>query len=210
MSFLKYLLPGWKNLLTVKSSANAGILAAIDSEMSDTEADIIASRSELSLDNADGAWLDQYGNLLGLYRNNGEADSDFRARIINYVKTDRVTIPAITAAVQTFLNDNTISVDVYEPYKNILTLNSSHLNGTDAFQGSYYTTAVIDIKLGGIIPNGLENYLNDFAPAGVTIFISGGNFTASGGDFDSSSSTIVYDGGDFDTTTPTIIVQGNM
>lgn len=172
MSFLKYLLPGWKNLLTDKSSANAGILAAIDTEMSDTATDIVNSKNELSLDNADGAWLDQYGNLIGLYRNSGEADSAFRTRIINFIKTDRVTVPAITTAVQNFLNNNAISVTVYEPYKNILTLNSSHLNGTDAFQGSYYTTAVIDIKIGAAIPSGLATYINDYAPAGVTVHLT--------------------------------------
>lgn len=210
MSFLKYLLPGWKNLLTVKSSANAGILAAIDSEMADTEADIISSRNELSLDNADGAWLDQYGSLIGLYRNNGEIDSAFRSRIISYVKTDRVTIPAITAAVSSFLNDNTISVDVYEPYKNIFTLNSSHLNGTDAFQGSYYTTAVIDIKIGTIIPDGLADYLNDYAPAGVTVVITSTINTYDGGNFDMATFKLDYDAGDFDSTTPTLVLQGDL
>lgn len=172
MSFLKHLLPGWKNLLTDKSSANAGVLAAIDTELSDTSTDIVGSKSELSLDNADGTWLDQYGTLVGLYRNNSEADSAFRTRIINFVKTDRVTVPAITTAVQNFLNNNAISVNVYEPYKNIFTLNSSHLDGTDGIQGSYYTTAVIDIKIGAAIPSGLADYLNDYAPAGVTVILT--------------------------------------
>jgi hypothetical protein len=201
MSFLKYLLPGWKNLLTVKSSANAGILAAIDAELTDTANDIVGSRDELSLANADGAWLDQYGSLLGLYRKNGEEDSDFRTRIIDYVKTDKVTLPAITAAVQSFLNDNTISVEVYEPYKNIFTLNSSHLNSKDSFQGSYYTTAVIDIKIGAAIPNGLADYLNDYAPAGVTVVISHTNEVVMDGGSADTIFDLDQDGGQFTTAT---------
>lgn len=172
MSFLKYLLPGWKNLLTDKSSANAGILAAIDTELQDTETDILNSKSELSLNTADSKWLDLYGNLIGLYRQNSETDSAFRTRIINYVKTDRVTVGAITNAVKTFINNNAISVTVYEPYKNIFTLNSSHLNGVDSFQGFYYTTAVIDIKIGGAVPAGLSDFINDYVPAGVTVHLT--------------------------------------
>lgn len=172
MGFLKYLLPGWKNLLTDKSSANAGILAAIDTEMSDTEADIMNSKSELSLDTADGVWLDQYGKLLGVLRENNETDSTYRTRIINYVKMDKITVPAITAAVQSYLNNNAISVTVYEPYKNRFFLNSSHLNGTDAFQGTYYTTAVIDIKIGAVIPTGLADFLNDYTPSGVRVVLT--------------------------------------
>lgn len=189
MSFLKYLLPGWKSLLTDKSSANAGILASIDTEFSDTETDIINSRSELSLDTADGAWLDLFGSTFGITRQNNETDSAYRTRITNFIQTERGTIPSITQAVQQFLNNNAISVDVYEPYRNIFILNSSVLNGTDAFHGSYYTTAVIDIRIGGTVPSGLSDFLNDYSPAGVAVVLTGGYMTVGGKVIGSSSVT---------------------
>lgn len=172
MSFLKYLLPGWKSLLTTKSSANAGILSAIDTEFSDTETDIINSASELSLETADSDWLDLFGSTFGVIRQNSETDSSYRARIKSYIQTERGTIPSITQAVQQFLNDNTVSVDVYEPYKNIFTLNSSTLDGADAFHGAYYTTAVIDIKIGAAIPDGLQDFITPYIPAGVTLVLT--------------------------------------
>lgn len=180
MSFIKYLLPGWKSLLTNKSSANAGILAAIDTEFSNTETDIINSKSELSLDTADSDWLDLFGSTFGVIRQNNETDSAYRTRITNYIQTERGTIPSITQAVQQFLNNNAISVDVYEPYRNIFTLNSSNLNGADAFHGSYYTTAVIDIRIGAAVPAGLQDFINSYTPAGVTVILTGGYMTISG------------------------------
>lgn len=198
MSFIKYLLPGWKNLLTDKSSANAGILAAIDTEFQDTETDVMNSKGELSLDTAEGKWLDNYGNLIGVIRKDSETDSPYRTRIINFIQTDRGTVPSITAAVQNYLGDNTISVEVYEPYKNIFFLNSSHLNGTDSFHGKYYTTAVINIKIGGVVPSGLADYLNDYAPAGVTIVLSSTvSVIKDGGSFVTASYDTIEDGGQF-------------
>jgi hypothetical protein len=168
MSFLRHLLPAWKRGIENNNKANAAILAAIDKELKDTEKESIKSKLLMSLNTASEEWLDQYGKLFGVLRREGEEDDTYRNRIISYVLLKRGTIPAIKAAIRDFLNDYESYIEIYEPYKNIFTLNKSKLNGEDHFLGEYYTVAVIDIKLSRPFPIGIIDVINEFKPAGVT------------------------------------------
>ncbi|QIA28512.1 baseplate protein [Phage f2b1] len=168
MSFLKHLLPAWKRGIEDKRRANAAILAAVDRELKDSEAEAIKGKLLMALDTSSGEWLDQYGRIFGLLRRDNEEDDAYRSRIISYVKLRRGTIPAIKAAIQDFLQDYDSYIEIYEPYKNVFTLNKSKLNGADHLLGKYYTVAVIDIKISRPFPIGLVDVINEFKPAGVS------------------------------------------
>ncbi|AIW03481.1 baseplate protein [Bacillus phage Moonbeam] len=168
MSFLRHLLPAWKRGIEDKRSANAAILAAVDRELKDTEQETIKSKLLMSLNSSEGEWLDQYGKLFGLLRKENETDETYRNRIIAYILLKRGTIPAIKAAIQEFLGDYGDYIEIYEPYKNVFTLNKSKLNGPDHFLGEYYRVAVIDIKISRPFPIGIIDVINEFKPAGVT------------------------------------------
>lgn len=169
MSFLKHLLPAWKTNLSDKTKANAAILAALDTEFTDSEADAMGSKVLMSLETSTDEWLDKYGNLFGVIRTDGEADDPYRSRIKNYITLERGTIPAIKQAVANFLSIAEDAVEVYEPYTNVFMLNKSKLNGPDHLLGEYYTVAVIDIKAAAQFPPAIIGILKDFKPAGVTV-----------------------------------------
>jgi hypothetical protein len=169
MSFLKHLLPAWKTNLADKTRANAAILAAIDDEFKDSEAEAIGSKVLMALGTSTDEWLDKYGNLFGVVRKDDELDDDYRLRITNYILLERGTIPAIKKAVANFLQISEAAIEIYEPYENIFFLNSSTLNGDDHILGEYYTVAVIDIKMAQEFPPELIGILKDFKPAGVTV-----------------------------------------
>ncbi|WCS69723.1 hypothetical protein Goe25_00950 [Bacillus phage vB_BsuM-Goe25] len=169
MSFLKHLLPAWKTNIEDKTKANAAILSALDIELKDSEKETIKSKVLMSLDTSTGEWLDQYGNLFGVLRRDGESDDSYRQRIISYVLLKRGTIPAIIGAIRDYLQDYSSYIEVYEPYTNVFILNHSKLNSKDHFLGEYYTVAVIDIKFSRPFPADILDVINEFKPAGVTV-----------------------------------------
>jgi hypothetical protein len=171
MSFLKYLLPAWKTNLD-GNRANAAILKAIDQTLRDAEQDTIDNKIQMVLGSTSGEDLDKYGSLFGLYRKDNELDTPYRNRILGYITLERGTIPAIIEAIRVFLNDYNSSIYIYEPWQNVFYLNGSHLNGNDHLQGLYYTQAVIDIKFGIPVPDGVLDVVNDFKPAGVTVHLT--------------------------------------
>lgn len=171
MSFLRHLLPSWRRVLN-DSTANAAILSAIDKELTQAEIDAIEGKVVMDLEKSTGKWLDQYGDIFGVIRRDDEDDDLYRSRIINYVLLKRGTIPAIQDAIREFLRDYDSHIEVYEPHRNIFTLNKSKLNGPDHFLGEYYTFAVIDVKIARNFPEGIIDIINEFKPAGVTVHLT--------------------------------------
>lgn len=171
MSFLKYLLPAWKTNLD-DTRANTAILKAIDQTLKDAELDTINNKIQMILGTASGEDLDKYGNLFSLSRKDNETDTVYRKRVLGYITLERGTIPAIIQAIRVFLNDYNSSIYIYEPWQNVFYLNGSNLNGNDHLQGTYYTQAVIDIKFGIPVPAGIRDVVNEFKPAGVTVFLT--------------------------------------
>jgi len=155
-----------------KTKANAAILDALDRELKDTEAETIETKVLMSLDSSSGEWLDQYGKLFGLLRQDNESDTAYRARIKGYMVLRRGSIPAIIDAIRAFLNDYESVIEIYEPYTNVFILGRSKLSGPDHFLGEYYTVAVIDIKFSQPFPEGIIDVINEFKPAGVTVHLS--------------------------------------
>lgn len=172
MSFLKHLHPGWKISLQDKTQVNAAILDAIDQELKVAESDMIASKFDLSLESATGQWLDEYGDVFGVVRQDNETDTAYRARIIQYILLDRGTIPAIKKAILAFLGDPNTYVNIYEPFNNIFFLNKSKLNSKDCLLGEYYTNAVIDIFFSNNFPVAVIDIVKKFKPAGVSVFLT--------------------------------------
>ncbi|QDP42874.1 baseplate protein [Bacillus phage vB_BmeM-Goe8] len=172
MSFLKHLLPGWRRSMQDKSKANAAILDALDRELQSTEQDTIETKALLSLDSSSEEWLDQYGKLFGVLRQDSEADGAYRQRIKDYMVLRRGSIPAIIDAIRSFLQDYESDIEIYEPYTNVFILGQSKLSGPDHFLGEYYTVAVIDVKFSQPFPEGIIDIINEFKPAGVTVHVS--------------------------------------
>lgn len=171
MSFLRHLLPSWRRVLH-DSTANAAILSAIDKELSQAEIDAIEGKVVMDIEKSTGKWLDQYGNIFGVIRQDGEDDDLYRSKIVNYVVLKRGTIPAIKDAIREFLRDYESHIEIYEPYKNIFTLNKSKLNGPDHFLGKYYTFAVIDVKIARNFPESIIEVINEFKPSGVSVHLT--------------------------------------
>lgn len=162
-------MPTWKTNTDDKTRTNAAILSVMNTELTDSEADAVSINVLMSLETAIGEWLNDYGILFGVLRQDNEVDNAYRGRIKAYIVLDRGTIPAIKQAIQNFLNDTSSYLNIYEPYSNIFFLNSSHLNSNDCLLGSYYTTAVIDVTFTDTFPIGVADVINKFKPAGVTV-----------------------------------------
>lgn len=169
MSFLKHLMPTWKTSTDDKTKTNTAILSVLDTELNDSENDAVSTNVLMSLDTSTGEWLDTYGNLFGVLRQDNETDDSYRSRIKGYITLSRGTIPAIKSAIQNFLNDYSSYINIYEPFNNVFFLNSSHLNGADSFLGEYYTTAVIDCQFTNTFPITIADTINKFKAAGVSV-----------------------------------------
>lgn len=171
MSFIKHLLPAWKQKLT-GTSTNAVMLSAIEDALSEAEKDTIEGKVVMELETSTGEWLDQYGSLFGPRRRDKESDDTYRDRLIEYVQLERGTIPAIKDAIRSFIEHDTVHIDIYEPWRNIFYLNRSKLNGPDHFLGHYYTFAVIDIRITSVFPESIMDVIREFKPAGVKVHLT--------------------------------------
>ncbi|ASR79562.1 hypothetical protein KAMFAM_112 [Bacillus phage Kamfam] len=172
MSFTKYLHPLWRTLLTKDGDTHNAVLASLEDAFKTVEGDAIDSRLEASLPTATGEWLDEFGDIFGVFRKDGEKDDDYRRRIVNYILIERGTTVSIEDAIQKFLDDPTAKIEIYEPYKNVFILNKSKLNGEDHILGRYYTSAVIDVRLMKHVPLELLDEIEKYKPAGVKAMVT--------------------------------------
>ncbi|AHZ09538.1 virion structural protein [Bacillus phage CAM003] len=172
MSFTKYLHPLWRTLLTKDGDTHNAVLASLEDAFKTVESDAIDSRLEASLPTATGEWLDEFGDIFGVFRKDGEKDDDYRRRIVNYILIERGTTVSIEDAIQKFLDDPTAKIEIYEPYKNVFILNKSKLNGDDHILGRYYTSAVIDVRLMKHVPLELLDEIEKYKPAGVKAMVT--------------------------------------
>ncbi|AZF89207.1 galactose-binding-like protein [Bacillus phage vB_BthM-Goe5] len=172
MSFTKYLHPLWRTLLTKDGDTHNAVLASLEDAFKTVESDAIDSRLEASLPTATGEWLDEFGDIFGVFRKDGEKDDDYRRRIVNYILIERGTTVSIEDTIQKFLDDPTAKIEIYEPYKNVFILNKSKLNGEDHILGRYYTSAVIDVRLMKHVPLELLDEIEKYKPAGVKAMVT--------------------------------------
>lgn len=151
---------------------NFALIDALNEEMNQVEKDAIESKLQSSLKTATSEYLDKFGDWFGVYRKTNEKDDVYRARIIKYLLLKRGTNNAIIEAIRDYLGKDDIDVSVYEPFKNIFYTNKSHLNGEDHLMGYYYRFAVINVSIGDYFPVEIIDVINEFKPAGVTLYVT--------------------------------------
>ncbi|BDA82304.1 tail morphogenetic protein [Staphylococcus phage vB_SsapH-Golestan-105-M] len=151
---------------------NFALIEALNEEMNQVEKDAIESKLQSSLKTATSEYLDKFGDWFGVYRRTNEDDTAYRARIIKYLLLKRGTNNAIIEAIKDYLGREDIDVSVYEPFTNIFYTNKSHLNGEDHLMGYYYRFAVINVSIGDYFPIEIVDVINEFKPAGVTLYVT--------------------------------------
>lgn len=173
-NFLKNLHPLLRRNRNKKDNQdpNFALIDTLNEEMNQVERDAIESKLQSSLKTATSEYLDKFGDWFGVYRKTEENDDDYRARIIKYLLLKRGTNNAIIEAIKDYLGKDDIDVSVYEPFTNIFYTNKSHLNGEDHLMGYYYTFAVINVSIGDYFPVEIIDVINEFKPAGVTLYVT--------------------------------------
>ena len=173
-NFLKNLHPLLKRDRNKKDNQdpNFALIDTLNEEMNQVEKDAIESKLQSSLKTATSEYLDKFGDWFGVYRKTDENDDDYRARIIRYLLLKRGTNNAIIEAIKDYLGKDDIDVSVYEPFTNIFYTNKSHLNGEDHLMGYYYRFAVINVSIGDYFPVEIIDVINEFKPAGVTLYVT--------------------------------------
>ncbi|THA88889.1 hypothetical protein E6A58_10065, partial [Histophilus somni] len=151
---------------------NFALIDALNEEMNQVEKDAIESKLQSSLKTSTSEYLDKFGDWFGVYRKTDEKDDVYRARIIKYLLLKRGTNNAIIDAIKDYLGRDDIDVSVYEPFTNIFYTNKSHLNGEDHLMGYYYRFAVINVSIGDYFPVEIIDVINEFKPAGVTLYVT--------------------------------------
>ena len=151
---------------------NFALIEALNEEMNQVEKDAIESKLQSSLKTATSEYLDKFGDWFGVYRRANEDDTAYRARIIKYLLLKRGTNNSIIEAIKDYLGREDIDVSVYEPFTNIFYTNKSHLNGEDHLMGYYYRFAVINVSIGDYFPIEVVDVINEFKPAGVTLYVT--------------------------------------
>ena len=171
-SFLKNIHPLLKRNKSDSSDTNYAILHAIDSVLNDVEKETIESKKHSALHSATGEYLNYFGGWFGVRRKDGESDSRYRRRIVQYLDMPRGTNQSVILAVRRYLEDPYVGVEIYEPYEDIFMLNKSKLNGTHGLMGDYYRFAVIQISIGSPFDEDLIDYVYRFTPSGVRVHIN--------------------------------------
>ena len=174
-SFLKNIHPLLKRKKQKESDPNFAILDAIDGLLSDAEEETLNAKSQSYLNKATGDYLNVWGDWFGVTRKDGESDVNYRKRIIEYVNIPRGTNQALILAIQRYMYDGkpgAVGVEIYEPWRNIFTLNKSKLDGLDGLMGDFFRFAVIQVNIGEPFDEDLEAYLNGFKTAGVKMILN--------------------------------------
>ena len=132
----------WSADITVLHSFTRPAEAALDA-ISDATPEFAR---QVSLDGADGDWLDHHGRLYGVQRPAGMDDAGYRAYIVAAIMRPRNTPRGIEQNVQR-LGDGT-PVRVREPWQEIITLSSdADLSGEKCLQGApvyqYHTMQLV-------------------------------------------------------------------
>lgn len=168
MSLLSFLHPLWKRGLTeYTDDVNSAVINSINKSLSDSESELVNSKIESYLLEADGEWLDYWGYWFGERRKSSWSDDVYRLRIINHVKHARNTVDGLRDAIADFINTNRDNIFIYEPYRDMFIWNSSEYNTKKYFSSTYYRYAVIDIKVSASFPKEIVSIINLFRPAGV-------------------------------------------
>lgn len=181
MNFFKNLHPLLKTDKNTDGSSNAGyaLLQAIGDSLTTAETLAIKSKVESYLLTADGDYLDEFGSWFGVFRKDGQSDDDYRQWIHEYVLLKRGTVNSMVHAIRVILDLPDANISIYEPYRNMFTLDKSFLDGPDHLEGDYYRYAIITVNIDQGPSQALYDVIQSFKPAGVLFYINsqidGGN-----------------------------------
>jgi hypothetical protein len=115
--------PGFTSLLWVLLSGYAGESMAI-------KAQIIQALRQMLVPQAEGEWLDLWGSLYGVPRDDGELDAAYAARIPREAFRRRNNAHSIELAIR---DATGYDVRIDEPWREIFKLDSSILDGSHKF-----------------------------------------------------------------------------
>lgn len=117
-------LQGFTSLLWALNTAYAGELRELDYQIGQALRQMVITQAE-------GEWLDVWGNLYGVNRPDAMSDASFQALIPKEAFRLRVNKFAIEDAI---LDRTGKVVTIEEPWQNVFTLDGSMLSGADKFQ----------------------------------------------------------------------------
>jgi hypothetical protein len=174
LNFFKNLHPLLRVTKNDNSNSTAGyaLLQAIGDSLTTAESYGIQSKIESFLNTADGSYLDEFGSWFGVYRKDGQSDDDYRQWIHDFVLLKRGTVNSIVHALKTILDLPNANISVYEPYKNMFTLDKSFLDGADHLEGHYYRYAIITVNIDQAPSQEISDIIQAFKPAGVMFWIN--------------------------------------
>ena len=170
--FTRFLPPTWRNIDSSKVVHNA-IIGAIQDTLVDAESTLLDTKDESFLATASGIFLDKWGSYIGIARNSKESDEHYRLRIKQWIIKGKGTVKSLVTNIKLEFENENLGIFIYEPWRNIFTINNSVLNGKDYLQGNYYRFAVIDIHIGDNIDmNKLATIVDRYKNAGVTVYFT--------------------------------------
>lgn len=168
---LERYLPAIYRRSTDGSEEHNAFLGALKGMLVTAESDLVENVKQIYLSKASGAFLDLYGKWVGITRKSSELDDSYRDRIEQYILTERATILGIITGIRRELNDDSIPVDIYEPWRNIFILNRSLLNGPDRIMGNFYRYAVIQVTIGKYIDKAtLDKIIMKYKAYGIYVY----------------------------------------
>lgn len=153
------------------SDEHNAFLGALKGMIVTTEKELSENVKQIYLEKATGKFLDLYGKWIGISRRDNESDESYRERIKSQITKQRGTISSIVAGIRDDLQDDTVPVSIYEPWRNIFILNSSLLNGPDNIMGQFYRYAVIQVTIGKYVSiEVLKSILLKYKAYGIKVF----------------------------------------
>lgn len=177
LTFLRYLQGIFNMNLTRSGRVHYAVIQSLNDEFIMAGGDLDQARLEMCLSTASGKWLDAWGSYFNVSRKLDEADVDFSRRIIDSVISPKCTIPAIRDDITDYLQAHhpekgytSTDVIIKEPWQDIGKY--SHfgtLSGNAIMTSSYYTHAVIDIRIPEEITDDLLDLVNAVKAAGVKV-----------------------------------------
>lgn len=154
------------------NDTNYAVINAFDTVLDEMEKETLESKAQSAIHTATGWFLDNgWGSWFGVKRHEGEADEEFRKRIIYKVQIPRGTVEAVKYGIREYLDNEYVGIKIYEPWENIFYLNDSKLNSDAHLIGAYYNYGVMDITIGSSFPKDMLKVIDLFKPAGVTVHV---------------------------------------
>lgn len=121
------------------------VMSGIDRSLKSAKEDIRLLDYEYVIGTATGEWLDEWGSWFKVSRRPDEGDASYRERIIFSAIRKRNSITALIETTRRVMPHST--VEIYEPYNDLLTFNQSVWNGKDRFKNSdFYRYGVAVIR----------------------------------------------------------------